>query len=115
MNEMSSKRTFKLKLPEAVRKLPKRQQWMLAGGIAAVIIVVAGYFIYAGDKSVTYRTTAVTRGDIEQTVTALGALQPKEYVDVGAQVSGTLEKVHVNIGDVVTKGQLLAEVDPTLY
>ncbi len=88
---------------------------MLAGIVAALIIIVAGYFIYGRDGGVTYRTATVTRGDIEQTVTALGALQPKVYVDVGAQVSGTLEKVHVNIGDLVAKDQLLAEVDPTLY
>ena len=115
MNTLSRLTTFKRKLPDAIAKLPKRQQWILAGGVAALIIVVAGYFLFGSSSNMTYRTGTVTKGDIEQTVTALGALQPKEYVDVGAQVSGTLEKVHVNIGDVVTKGELLAEVDPTLY
>ncbi|MGV8996523.1 MAG: efflux RND transporter periplasmic adaptor subunit [Parvibaculaceae bacterium] len=115
MNDIAPKRTFKLTLPAAIRKLPRQRQWMLAGGIAAIVIVGAGYFYFSDSSSVTYRTATVTRGDVEQTVTALGALQPKEYVDVGAQVSGTLEAVHVNIGDLVTKGQLLAEVDPTLY
>jgi macrolide-specific efflux system membrane fusion protein len=60
------------------------------------------------------RTAEVTLGDIEKTVTALGTLQPKDYVDVGAQVSGQLETVHVEIGDIVKKDQLLAEIDPTV-
>ena len=53
----------------------------------------------------------VTRGDIEATVTALGNIQPKNYVDVGAQVSGQIKALHVNIGDQVKKGDLLAEID----
>ncbi|TCS65177.1 efflux RND transporter periplasmic adaptor subunit [Varunaivibrio sulfuroxidans] len=60
-------------------------------------------------------TTTVVRGDIEDTTTALGTLQPRDYVDVGTQVSGQLRKILVAIGDTVTKGQLLAEIDPTLY
>jgi macrolide-specific efflux system membrane fusion protein len=81
-----------------------------------VLVVTGGAFGYFRDGAATvYKTATVKTGSIEQTVTALGALQPKDYVDVGAQVSGTLEAVHVEIGDLVTKGQLLAEVDPTVY
>src|ERR1051325_1722501 len=57
----------------------------------------------------------VTRGTIEEVITAQGKLEPKEYVDVGTQVSGQLKKIHVEIGDAVTKGQLLAEIDPRVY
>lgn len=95
--------------------LSPRWRWSLAAGAAAVVLLVGGYFYFQGDSAATYKTAVVTKGNIEQSVTALGALQPKDYVDVGAQVSGTLEAVHVNIGDLVTKGQLLAEVDPTVY
>ena len=56
-----------------------------------------------------------TRGNLEDTVTATGTLQPKEFVDVGTQVSGQLKKLLVDIGDVVKKGQLLAEIDPSVY
>lgn len=63
----------------------------------------------------TYATQPVTIGDIEETVTALGSLQPIEYVDVGAQVSGQLKKIYVAIGDEVKSGQLLAEIDPAVY
>ncbi|MGZ8096945.1 MAG: efflux RND transporter periplasmic adaptor subunit, partial [Methylosarcina sp.] len=54
-------------------------------------------------------------GDIEENVTAQGKLEPKEYVDVGAQVTGQLQKLHVEIGDIVKIGQLLAEIDPRIY
>jgi len=57
----------------------------------------------------------VTLGDIEENVTAQGKLEPKEYVDVGAQVTGQLQKIFVQIGDNVTAGQLLAQIDPRIY
>jgi len=60
-------------------------------------------------------TAVIAAGDIEENVTAQGKLEPKEYVDVGAQVTGQLQKLHVAIGDVVKTGQLLAEIDPRLY
>lgn len=84
-------------------------------GIAVFIIVWFGYGLLFGGENITYRTQTVTRGDIELTVTALGSLQPKEYVDVGAQVSGQLDIVHVEVGDQVKKGDLLAEIDARVY
>ena len=60
-------------------------------------------------------TALVQRGDLEDTVSATGTLQPRDYVDVGTQVSGQIKKLHVEIGSTVKKGQLLAEIDPTVY
>lgn len=59
-------------------------------------------------------TTPVTREDIEETVLATGTLSPFKTVEVGAQVSGQLKRLHVELGDEVKKGQLLAEIDPVL-
>ena len=56
-------------------------------------------------------TAAVTRGDIESTAPASGVLEAASWVDVGAQVSGQLQVLHVKLGDVVAEGDLLAEVD----
>ncbi|MEO1900369.1 MAG: efflux RND transporter periplasmic adaptor subunit [Alcanivorax sp.] len=61
-----------------------------------------------------WRTASVERADIEDRVTALGTLEPLDYVDVGAQVSGQLEKLHVDVGDKVKEGQLLAEIDASV-
>ena len=60
-----------------------------------------------------YDTVPVTRGDIESSVTALGTLQPRQYVDVGAQASGQIHKIHVDVGTEVKEGQLLVEIDPS--
>ena len=60
---------------------------------------------------VTFLVTACN-GDA---VTATGILQPRDYVDVGTQVSGQVKKLHVEIGSAVKAGQLIAEIDPTVY
>ncbi|MDR1660813.1 MAG: efflux RND transporter periplasmic adaptor subunit [Azoarcus sp.] len=68
-----------------------------------------------GDLASAYQFATVERGDIEDLVTATGTLQPRDYVDVGAQVSGQLQKIHVKVGSEVKAGDLLAEIDPTVY
>ncbi|PUA26976.1 MAG: efflux transporter periplasmic adaptor subunit [Cellvibrio sp. 79] len=67
------------------------------------------------ENEVVFTTETVTRGDIENLVTATGTLQPQDYVDVGAQVSGQLKKLHVEVGSEVKAGDLLAEIDATVY
>lgn len=67
------------------------------------------------DPLAAYQFATVQRGDVEDLVTATGTLQPRDYVDVGAQVSGQLKKIHVEVGSEVKDGELLAEIDPTVY
>ncbi|GAC1037743.1 pyoverdine export/recycling transporter periplasmic adaptor subunit PvdR [Pseudomonas sp. No.117] len=57
-------------------------------------------------------TVLVSRADIQSQVTALGTLQPRRYVDVGAQASGQILRLHVEPGSEVEAGQLLVEIDP---
>lgn len=57
----------------------------------------------------------IVSDDIEEVVTAQGKLEPKNYVDVGAQVSGQLKTVRIAIGDNVKAGDLIAEIDPQIY
>ncbi|WP_085726772.1 efflux RND transporter periplasmic adaptor subunit [Pseudomonas sp. R37(2017)] len=76
-----------------------------------VVAVAAWQFIPPGRDRFT--TVQVSRADIESSVTALGTLQPRRYVDVGAQASGQIHKIHVEVGDVVKEGQLLVEIDPS--
>ncbi len=81
---------------------------------AAIVIGGAGYWWInrgAATNLDDLLTSEVVRSDIENTVTALGNLQPRDYVDVGAQVSGQLKKLHVAIGDTVKQGDLVAEID----
>ena len=62
-----------------------------------------------------FRTEAVSRGAITQTVSANGTLNPVVLVDVGTQVSGTIQKLHADFNDKVEAGQVLAELDPRLF
>ena len=83
--------------------------------VVLCLIPVVGYAAWqmlppGRDK---FATVQVSRGDIESSVTALGTLQPRRYVDVGAQASGQIQKIHVEVGDVVKEGQLLVEIDPS--
>ncbi|MDE1152464.1 MAG: efflux RND transporter periplasmic adaptor subunit [Micavibrio sp.] len=57
----------------------------------------------------------IEKGSIEELVTAQGKLEPKEYVDVGVQVSGQIKKLYVALGDVVKKGDPLGDIDPQVY
>ncbi|WP_095053049.1 efflux RND transporter periplasmic adaptor subunit [Pseudomonas sp. Irchel s3b2] len=76
------------------------------------IIAVAAWQVLPPGRD-RFATVQVARGDIESSVTALGTLQPRRYVDVGAQASGQIQKIHVEVGDVVKEGQLLVEIDPS--
>ncbi len=85
---------------------------------AAVILggVAGGGWLFGRDAGGdAYLTQAVTLGDVEDAVTALGTLQPLQFVDVGTQVSGQLKALHVDYGAAVAERQLLAEIDPTIY
>ena len=87
---------------------------------AAALLGGGGWLLWsrldsAGDELARYQFVSVQRGDIEDVVTATGTLQPRDYVDVGAQVSGQLKKIHVDVGSEVREGELLAEIDHTVY
>jgi macrolide-specific efflux system membrane fusion protein len=84
------------------------------------LLAVAGYFAwdewFDSDSGTANVITAVAvRGSVEDVVTATGTLQPKDFVDVGTQVSGQLKKLYVEVGATVKSGQLLAEIDPSVY
>jgi macrolide-specific efflux system membrane fusion protein len=86
----------------------------------ALSLGAGGYYGYgawsgASSSAAQYTTAIVQRGDLEDSVTATGILQPRDYVDVGTQVSGQVKKLHIEIGSIVKAGQLLAEIDPTVY
>jgi HlyD family secretion protein len=62
-----------------------------------------------------YRTEAVTKGDVVKTVSANGTLNPVTLVNVGTQVSGTVKKLYADFNDHVKAGQILAELDQSLF
>jgi HlyD family secretion protein len=69
----------------------------------------------SGSKNEQYRTEKVDRGNITMTVTATGTLSAVTTVQVGSQVSGVIARLYADFNSRVTKGQLLAELDPTPF
>ena len=88
------------------------------GKLAAAILVAALAFTGCrppGSGSTTFDTAAATNGPLVQRITASGSLSALVSVDVGAQVSGKVIALHADFNSPVRKGQLVAEIDPTLY
>ncbi|EPG4436048.1 macrolide transporter subunit MacA [Klebsiella pneumoniae] len=83
--------------------------WLLA--IVVLGLAIWGWRILNAPLP-NYQTLVVRKGDLQQSVLATGKLDALRKVDVGAQVSGQLKTLHVNIGDKVKKDQLLGVIDP---
>jgi HlyD family secretion protein len=92
-----------------VRRFSRGQQIM--AGVGAVVVLVILYFIFRGGPRHDYVTAPVTRGDLTVTVSATGTLQPKDQVDVGADISGRIDAITVDFNSHVKKGQLLARIN----
>ena len=81
----------------------------------AILVLATGPGCKISGGVTQYETTPVTRGDIVQHVTASGTLSAVVSVDVGSQVSGKIVALNVDFNSPVKKGQLVAEIDPTVY
>lgn len=84
--------------------------------LIAVIVVIAaiGTWLLGSSstkRKVTYATATVSKGEISESVTATGTIEPVTEVEVGTQVSGIIDKIYVDYNSVVTKGELIAEMD----
>ncbi len=93
-----------------------RKSWFLL--FALLVVAGIGWYLWQRPNPTDQKsqaTVSVIVDDIEENVTAQGKLEAKEYVDVGAQVTGQLQKLYVDIGDNVTIGKLLVEIDPRVY
>jgi len=88
-----------------------KRRWIIALIVAAVIAVSAVWH-FGHPTPTQFKTVKVTLGSLQQNVLATGQLDAVRKVDVGAQVSGQLESLYVEIGDRVKKGQLLGVIDP---
>lgn len=82
--------------------------------VAIVVVAGGGIWFFGGSSAkhkVTYATATVNKGEISESVTATGTIEPVTEVEVGTQVSGIIDKIYVDYNSVVTKGQLIAEMD----
>lgn len=79
-----------------------------------VVLVAVGFVIFGGSKAeytMDFATENVKRGDIGNSITATGTIEPVTEVEVGTQVSGIIDKIYVDYNSTVKKGQLIAEMD----
>lgn len=82
--------------------------------VAVAVVVGGGIWFFTGSPAkhkVMYASATVSKGDISNSVTATGTIEPVIEVEVGTQVSGIIDKIYVDYNSVVTKGQLIAEMD----
>lgn len=85
---------------------------ILIAAVCVVAVAVAAWFLLKPkEQPPQYITADVTRGDIEDSVLATGILEATKMVSVGAQVSGQVKKMYVELGDEVKQGQLIAQID----
>jgi HlyD family secretion protein len=96
-----------------VRK--RKSRFWLWGGLVAVVVIVAAVTALAmragNPKIPEARLAKVTRGDIAKSVVATGPIQPITKVELKSKASGLVEKLYVDINQMVTKGQVLAQLD----
>ena len=91
-----------------------RNKWWIA-----IIIIIAGLLCwwlcpFGSSKKKEYITMDITRGDITQSVTATGEIQPVNTINVGSQVSGTIENIFVDYNSHVKKGDILLTIEPSV-
>ena len=82
--------------------------------VSIAVVAGAGFWLFGSSKAqhkVTYETAVVTRGEISESIPATGTIEPVTEVEVGTQVSGIIDKIYADYNSVVTKGQLIAEMD----
>src|SRR6185369_1555708 len=84
--------------------------------VVALLVAAAGIYFFKNRKpEITYKTVKLERGTIVSTVAATGNLSAVTTIQVGTQVSGTIQKLYVDYNSRVKKGQTIAEIDPSLF
>lgn len=83
--------------------------------IVVVALLVVGWNFFNNDNNgPKFKTEKIERGDIVESITASGTVNPEKSVSVGTQVSGTIKEIFVDFNSPVKKGQILAQIDPSL-
>jgi HlyD family secretion protein len=93
----------------------RKAVWII--GILAVGLAIGGYVFFGGERKapVRYKTAPVERGSIVSVVNATGTINPVVLVQVGSQVTGTVDALHADFNSAVKKDQVVARIDPFPY
>ena len=93
--------------------MKKKKLWI---GIGVIAIIAIAFWMLSGGKKeekIEFETAVVEVGNIQNSITATGTIEPVTSVTVGTQVSGIVSKLFVDYNSVVKKGQVIAELDKT--
>lgn len=91
------------------------KKYLIIIAFILLIAIIAWFYFYNRKPDVSYKTTRIERGAIVSNVAATGNLSAVTTVQVGTQVSGTIQKLYVDYNSRVKKGQAIAEIDPSLF
>lgn len=97
-----------------IAKIP-RLVWWLSGAVVVVVVAVVLWAAPWHAEAAAFATAPLRYGDITETVSANGTLNPVKVVNVGTQVSGTVQYLYVDYNSRVKKGEVLLRLDPTLF
>ena len=93
-----------------------KKRIIIITSIIAAIFFVSGFaFFFGKNPNADYVTVPVKRKTIIEAVEASGTVNPVNTVDIGSQVSGMIKEIYVDYNSKVKKGQLLAQIDPSLF
>lgn len=95
--------------------MTKRQERLLGAAVLVALLGAGAYFYAERPKPVRYATATVDRADVADAVGATGTLQAVTSVQVGSQVSGTIQSLHADFNSVVKKDQVIARLDPSTF
>lgn len=97
-----------------LRDMRKRLALTVMTVVAVTVSVAAYYRANGSTSSPQYTTARVVRDDVRETVEATGRLRAVTTVQIGTQVSGTIQSLHADFNSRVRKGQVIARLDPSL-
>lgn len=92
----------------------KRNTWITLGALGAVLVGGSLYLGLRPKEEIKWRQAKVERGNVVQRISATGTLSPLVQVPVGTQVSGTISALYADYNSLVKKGQVIAQIDPTV-
>jgi HlyD family secretion protein len=91
-----------------------KRHWLIASLVVVAIAIFAAFQFKSNEKP-QYFTTKADRGDIREVVEATGTINAVTTVQVGSQVSGTISRLNADFNSRVKKGQVVAQIDPSLF
>lgn len=112
-NRLAEKSVTWLKLVR--EKIISRKKYLLFSAAGLTVAALAAYYFWGGQAGAAqYLTAKVERGNLRNSVTATGTLQAVTTVQVGSQASGTISALYADYNSVVKKGQVIAQLDPSV-